>query len=52
MVISIYIIKEGLSVCVSVCLSVCMYPSSAHSFEPIGMKLDMDTSWDPGSDMG
>ena len=28
----IYIIKEGLSVCLSVCLCVCMYPSSAHSF--------------------
>ena len=44
----VYIIKEGLSVC----LCVCMYPSSAHSFGPIGMKLGMDTPWDPGSDMG
>ena len=46
--IIIYIIKEGLSVC----LCVCMYPSSAHSFDPIGMKLGMDTPWDTGSDVG
>ena len=44
----IYIIKEGLFVCVTVCMS----PSSAHSFGPIGMKLGMDTPWDPGRDMG
>ena len=36
----------------SVCLCVCMYPSSAHSFGTIGMKLGMDTPWEPGSDMG
>ena len=36
----------------TVCVCVCMYPSSAHSFGPIGMKLGMDTPWDPGSDMG
>ena len=30
----------------------CMYPFSAHSFGPIGMKLGMDTPWDPGSVMG
>ena len=47
-IIIIYMIKEGLSVC----LSVCMYPSIAHSFGPIGMKLGMDTPWDPGNDMG
>ena len=29
-----------------------MYPSSAHSFGPIGMKLGIDTPWDPGSGMG
>ena len=40
----VYIIIEG--------LSVYMYPSSAHSFGPISMKLGMDTPWDPGSDMG
>ena len=26
---------------------VCLYPSSAHSFDPIVMKLGMDTPWDP-----
>ena len=26
--------------------------SSAHSFDPIVMKLGMDTSWDPESVMG
>ena len=31
---------------------VCMYPSSAHSFGPIGMKLGMDIPWDPGSVIG
>ena len=31
---------------------VCMYPSCAHSFGPIGMKLGMDTPWDPGSVIG
>ena len=40
----IYMIKGGLCVC----LSVCMYPSSAHSFGPMGMKLGMDNPWDPG----
>ena len=44
----IYIIKVALSVC----LFVCLYPSSAHSFSPIGMKLGMDTPWDPAGDMG
>ena len=29
-----------------------MYPSSAHSFSPIGMKLGTDTPWDPAGDMG
>ena len=29
-----------------------MYPSSVHSFGPIGMKLGMDTPWDPESDVG
>ena len=29
-----------------------MYPSSNHIFSPIGMKLGMDTPWDPGGDMG
>ena len=36
----------------SLCTYVCLYPSSAHSFDPIGMKLGMDTPWDPGSVMG
>ena len=31
---------------------VCMYPSSANSFDPIMMKLGMDTPWDFGSVMG
>ena len=31
---------------------VCMYSSSAHSFDPIVMKLGMDTPWDPRSVMG
>ena len=44
----IYIIKVALSVC----LFVCLYPSSTHSFSPIGMKLGMDTPWDPAGDMG
>ena len=35
----------------SVRLSVCRYPSSAHSFSPISMKLGMDTPWDPAGDM-
>ena len=30
----------------------CMYPSSAHSFGPISMKLGMDIPWDPGSVIG
>ena len=30
------------TVCLSVCVCVCVYPSSAHSFGPIGMKLGMD----------
>ena len=29
-----------------------MYPSSAHKFGTIGMKLGIDTPWDPGGDMG
>ena len=44
-------IKIGRFVCLSVCLFVCLYPSSAHSFGPIGVKFGMDTPWDPGSDM-
>ena len=48
----IYMIKIGRFVCPDVCLFVCVHPSSAHSFSPIGMKLGMDTPWDPGSDMG
>ena len=32
-----------------VCMYVCMYPSSAHSFGPIGMKLGMDIPWDAGN---
>ena len=43
----IYIIKVALSVC----LFVCLYPSSAHSFSLIGMKLGMDTPWDLAGDM-
>ena len=31
---------------------VCLYPSSAHSFDPIVMKLGMDTPLDPGNVMG
>ena len=38
--------------CMYVCMYVCMYPSSADSFGPIGMKLGMDTPWDPGSVIG
>ena len=30
----------------------CICHSRANSFEPIGMKLCMDTPWDPGSDIG
>ena len=37
---------------IKIALSVCLYPSSAHSFSPIGMKLGMDTPWDPAGDMG
>ena len=48
----IYIIRIGRFVCLSVCLSVCVYPFSAHCFSPIGMKLGMDTPWDPGGVMG
>ena len=33
------------------CVCVFMYPCSAHSFGPIGMKLGMDTPCDPGSDI-
>ena len=41
-----------IKVALSVCLFVCLYPSSAQSFSPIGMKLGMDTPWDPAGDMG
>ena len=44
----VYIIKIALSVC----LSVRVYPSSAYSFSSIGMKLGMDTLWDPGATWG
>ena len=27
-------------------------PSPDHSFDSIGMKLGMDTPWDPGKDLG
>ena len=37
---------------IKVALSVRMYPSSAYSFSPIGMKLGMDSPWDPAGDMG
>ena len=36
----------------TVCLTVCVYPSNAHTFGPMGMKLDMDIPWDSESDMG
>ena len=36
----------------SVCLFAHVYPSSTHSFGPTGMKLGMETPWDPGGDMG
>ena len=39
-------LTDGLSI------YVCLYPSSAHSFDPIVMKLGMDTPWDPESVMG
>ena len=44
-------IKTGQFVCLSVCPAVRPYPSSAHDFGLIGMKLGMDTLWDPGGDM-
>ena len=47
----IYIIEIGHFVQLFVCLSVHVYPSSAHSFASIGMKLGMDTPWDPRADM-
>ena len=38
--------------CLSVCVSyVYVYVSNSHSFESIGMKLGMHTSWDPVSDI-
>ena len=43
-------VTDGLSI--YVCTYLCMYPSSAHSFGPIGMKLGMDIPWDPGSVIG
>ena len=45
--IVISVIKTGRFVCPPVCV----YPSSAHSFGPISMKLGMDTLLDPVSDM-
>ena len=38
--------------CVFVCVCLYVYPSSANSFEPIGIKLGIDIPWDLGSDMG
>ena len=39
-----------------ICLYVCMFvsyknPSPDHSFDLIGMKLGLETPWDPGSDL-
>ena len=47
-----HIMKGRRSWTAYLCTYVCMYPSSAHSFGPIGMKLGMDIPWDPGSVIG
>ena len=39
-------------VCTYLSIYVCLYPSSAHSFDQIVMKLGMDLPWDPKSVMG
>ena len=43
-------VTDGLSMYLS--FYECLYPSSAHSFDLIVMKLGMNTHWDPRSVMG
>ena len=48
LIINNHIMKGRRSRTIYVAMYVCMYPSSAHSFDPIVMKLGMDTPWDAG----